>query len=198
MNVAARLFAITALVVSSALPGAAQGAESGLPARILLRQYIIELGRALDADNHAGALEVIGRIRGLKGVGIPRKIGYFEAFGLYKTGRYTEALAAVDEFLLTPDIGDDYLNEALELRIEMREKIARPETLRLILPSDVPLEFRLIPAGTFLMGSPASEARRDDDEVQHEVSLSKAFYMGIYEVTQAQWRAVMGNNPSYF
>ncbi|MDR1520946.1 MAG: formylglycine-generating enzyme family protein, partial [Planctomycetota bacterium] len=75
---------------------------------------------------------------------------------------------------------------------------SRPETLQLALPGGAPLEFRLIPAGTFLMGSPASEAERDDNEVQHEVTLTKAFYMGIYEVTQAQWRAVMGNNPSRF
>jgi len=50
--------------------------------------------------------------------------------------------------------------------------------------------------GTFQMGSPANEIGRDKDECQHEVSV-KAFNIGKYEVTQAQWRAVMGNNPSY-
>ena len=62
-----------------------------------------------------------------------------------------------------------------------------------------PLEMVLIPAGTFLMGSPSSEKDRQSDEgPQHQVTISKDFYIGKYEVTQAQWKAVMGTNPSYF
>ncbi|MHC6204051.1 formylglycine-generating enzyme family protein [Breznakiellaceae bacterium SP9] len=53
-----------------------------------------------------------------------------------------------------------------------------------------------IPAGTFTMGSPSSEVDRGSDETQHSVTLS-AFTMSKHEVTQAQWQAVMGNNPSY-
>ena len=59
--------------------------------------------------------------------------------------------------------------------------------------------FVLIPAGTFTMGSPSSELGRDSDEgPQHEVTLTQAFYMQTTEVTQAQWEAVMGSNPSRF
>ena len=54
------------------------------------------------------------------------------------------------------------------------------------------LDMVLIPAGKFLMGSPASEFGRNDNETQHEVRLTKPFYMGKYEVTQEQWKAVMG------
>ena len=58
----------------------------------------------------------------------------------------------------------------------------------------VSLEMVLIPAGKFMMGSPASEKGRSDNETQHEVTLTKPFYMGKYEVTQEQWEAViMGN-----
>ncbi len=57
---------------------------------------------------------------------------------------------------------------------------------------------RLIPAGAFTMGSPTSEPGRDSDEAQHQVTLTKAFYCGKFEVTQAQWESVMGSNPSYF
>jgi len=60
----------------------------------------------------------------------------------------------------------------------------------------VSLEMVLIPAGTFVMGSPESEEKRNDDEVQHLVTLTKPYYMGKYEVTQEQWKAVMGKNPS--
>ena len=64
------------------------------------------------------------------------------------------------------------------------------------LGNGISIEMVLIPAGKFKMGSPASEEERSDDETQHEVTLTKPFYMGKYEVTQEQWEAVMGNNPS--
>ena len=55
------------------------------------------------------------------------------------------------------------------------------------------MEFVRIPAGSFRMGSPASEVDREDNEGPvHEVLITKPFYMGKYEVTQAQWKAVMG------
>ena len=60
----------------------------------------------------------------------------------------------------------------------------------------VKLEMMLIPAGKFVMGSPKKEVGRYGDETQHEVTLTKPFYMGKYEVTQEQWESVMGNNPS--
>jgi formylglycine-generating enzyme required for sulfatase activity len=60
------------------------------------------------------------------------------------------------------------------------------------------MKFVLIPAGSYMMGSPASEPERDDDERRHRVSISKAFYMQTTEVTQKQWREVMGGNPSQF
>jgi eukaryotic-like serine/threonine-protein kinase len=52
--------------------------------------------------------------------------------------------------------------------------------------------------GKFLMGSPSSEKGRLDDEIQHEVTLSRGFKMGKYPVTQREWEAVMGTNPAYF
>lgn len=62
-----------------------------------------------------------------------------------------------------------------------------------------PLEMVWIPAGTYRMGSPVDEPDRWDDEgPQRQVTLTRPFYMGKYEITQAQWQAVMGNNPSYF
>jgi formylglycine-generating enzyme required for sulfatase activity/type II secretory pathway pseudopilin PulG len=55
-----------------------------------------------------------------------------------------------------------------------------------------------IPAGTFVMGSPTTEKERFADENQHAVTLAKDFYMSKYEVTQREYLAVMGNNPSFF
>jgi len=60
------------------------------------------------------------------------------------------------------------------------------------------MKFAWIPPGTFLMGSPANEPERSDDETQHGVTLTKGFHLGVHQVTQAQWQAVMGANPSNF
>ena len=61
----------------------------------------------------------------------------------------------------------------------------------------IPDNFILVEGGTFSMGSPDSEAWRSDDETQHTVTVSD-FYMGAYEVTQAEYQAVTGSNPSAF
>ncbi len=53
------------------------------------------------------------------------------------------------------------------------------------------------PPGKFMMGSPTTEMDRRDNETQHEVTLSQGFWLGKYEVTQCQWQAVIGNNPSW-
>jgi formylglycine-generating enzyme required for sulfatase activity len=61
------------------------------------------------------------------------------------------------------------------------------------------MEFVLIPAGSFDMGSPDSEKERDGDEGPvRRVQIAKAFYLGKHEVTQDQYLAVMGKNPSRF
>jgi formylglycine-generating enzyme required for sulfatase activity len=63
----------------------------------------------------------------------------------------------------------------------------------------VTMKLVFIPAGKFMMGSPESEKGREAKEgPQHEVTLSKPFYMGVTEVTQAQYQAVIGSNPSQF
>jgi serine/threonine protein kinase len=74
------------------------------------------------------------------------------------------------------------------------------ERLRLVLDErrGIAMEFVRITGGTFLMGSPAGEADHGADEVQHPVTLTKGFLMQATVVTQAQWEALMGSNPSHF
>jgi formylglycine-generating enzyme required for sulfatase activity/predicted DNA-binding protein (UPF0251 family) len=64
--------------------------------------------------------------------------------------------------------------------------------------NSIAMKFGWIPPGTFMMGSPNDEKERYGNETQHKVTLTKGFYMGVNTVTQEQWQAVMGNNPSKF
>jgi len=59
------------------------------------------------------------------------------------------------------------------------------------------MTFVYIEPGTFMMGSPSDEPGRWDRETQHQVMLTKGYYLQTTEVTQGQWKAVMANNPSY-
>jgi formylglycine-generating enzyme required for sulfatase activity len=66
------------------------------------------------------------------------------------------------------------------------------------LPGGVPLVMVGIRAGTFEMGSPATERSRSSDETLRAVTLTRDYWIGKSEVTQAQWQAVMGSSPSTF
>ncbi len=60
------------------------------------------------------------------------------------------------------------------------------------------MEFVFIRPGTFMMGSPSNEPKRDKDEHQHRVTLTRGYYLQTTELTQGQWKRVMGSNPSGF
>jgi sulfatase modifying factor 1 len=95
--------------------------------------------------------------------------------------------------------------------IDLGPPVSAPTSLRMCVtePVDQPSRFfRVvgpdmvwIPPGTFTMGSPETEAERQltgADETQHEVMISRGFWMGKYEVTQGEYFDVVGSNPSYF
>ena len=60
------------------------------------------------------------------------------------------------------------------------------------------LWLRLILPGTFTMGSPTTEFGRQSNETQHSVTISKPFYLGVFEMTQKQWQLVTGGTPSEY
>ena len=82
--------------------------------------------------------------------------------------------------------------EAQERQQEFAKKLGLPLEVR---AAKSGILFRLVPPGTFTMGSRADEQDRKDDETLHFVALSQAFYLGKYEVTQGQWETVMGSYP---
>ena len=90
---------------------------------------------------------------------------------------------------------DSAAKEALQTEIALIEgeqarlKVGVPAAKELDIGGGVTMKVVRIPAGKFMMG---------EGETQHEVTLSKPFYMGVTEVTQAQYAAIMGTNPSHF
>jgi formylglycine-generating enzyme required for sulfatase activity len=70
--------------------------------------------------------------------------------------------------------------------------------MRLLTDGVSGMSFLELPPGRFTMGSATSEVGRNEDEALHDVTISKPFYIGQFEVTQQDWRAVMGTSPSTF
>ena len=79
---------------------------------------------------------------------------------------------------------------------ELAKSMGKLIEVKINLSGGIKLDMVLIPAGKFMMGSPITEIGRKNNETQHEVTLTKPYYLGKYEVTQEQWESAMGNNPS--
>lgn len=92
---------------------------------------------------------------------------------------------------------DSEANPISDASDRINEANGTDETERNPVMSDVPENFVLIQGGTFQMGSPEDEAWRLADETQHTVTVSD-FYMSIYELTQAEYMDIAGDNPSNF
>jgi formylglycine-generating enzyme required for sulfatase activity/serine/threonine protein kinase len=89
-------------------------------------------------------------------------------------------------------------NQAREHQQAWARYLGRQVDETLDLGGGVTMDFVLIPPGIFTMGSPLDEKDRSNDEEQHEVTITKPFYLGKYEVTQEQYQRVTGTNPSWF
>ena len=113
-----------------------------------------------------------------------RAAAYYEAF-LARQPQKNEAYLAVKKSL-------ESVQKSLE---ELSLPPGTPKQLAMTVGKNVQLRLVLIPAGKFVMGSPKTEKARHSLETVHQVRISEPFYMGVTEVTQAQYEAVMGKNP---
>ncbi len=83
--------------------------------------------------------------------------------------------------------------QALELANKRGWKIKT-----IMIRDSVPIDFVYIPPGEFMMGSlPSGKGAQPCDMPRHKVKITQGFYMSMYEITQGQYEAVIGNNPSY-
>jgi formylglycine-generating enzyme required for sulfatase activity len=83
-----------------------------------------------------------------------------------------------------------------EVVVTVKTALDPGEVRRYTLASGVAMDFVWVPSGTFAMGSPSTEAGRyGDDGPQHEVMITRGFWLGRTELTQGQWQVVMGTTP---
>jgi formylglycine-generating enzyme required for sulfatase activity len=98
--------------------------------------------------------------------------------------------------------GEDTASVLASLDVEEQSAAADvealPATMTLSFGDNVGMTLQLIPAGVFEMGSPMSESGRRLDERRRTVRIIRPFYLGTFEVTQEQYTAVMGEDPSWF
>src|SRR5262249_34925922 len=136
--------------------------------------------------------EITGRLVHTKAPptwGDPARVGMLSANGATISGR-----ARFDR-----GGGHDFVWRRLSGNAPGPAKVAEPKgTIDVKLLDLVKLKLVRLPAGQFWMGSPAGEPGREDNETQHEEQILQEFFIGAHEITQAQWKAVMGadNNPS--
>ncbi len=117
---------------------------------------------------------------------------YKDQFAKIFVGRARELAPA--QFGIQPPVPGDVDPALLVGMVSVNEP-----AITLDLGNKAIMKLALIPAGKFLMGSAGDEAGRDEDEgPQREVIISKPFYLAVHEVTQGQYEAVMGSNPSKF
>ena len=83
-------------------------------------------------------------------------------------------------------------------KLFFRSKGSESKNITIPLSDNVNLDMVWIQPGTFIMGSPEDELGRSNKETQHQVTLKKGYWLGKYEVTQAQYEAIIGSNPSHF
>lgn len=115
----------------------------------------------------------------------------FKAFGVYSRGDDVESTSSLGagnysgSIIITAE-GAGGSPKQIQVSLEVKEA------------DSLGMNFKWIPAGSFMMGSPSDEGGRSSKETQHEVTLSQGYYIQTTEVTQGQWESVMGINPSYF
>ena len=130
---------------------------------------------------------------------------YSYGFRLARTADIKDAIAPpaikTDPSVIIPATGNLLVapfteSKAKEVQIQVAKILQKEVEEKADLGKGLKLDLVLIPAGKFMMGSPADEKGRNGDEKQHEVTLTKPFYMGKYEITREQYESVMGNNPT--
>ena len=165
-----------------------------LPPEAQADRYLLQAEDWISEQDFAAAKGALDRILELQerhGLTIPDAFWFRHAEVSQRIGLHTEAIESATRYVALAGRDGEYYVAALRLLN------AAESAQKLVAHSISGMEFVRIPAGEFLMGSTSDEARGSEQPVTR-VRISRAFELGKHEVTQAEWEAVMGSNPSRF
>ncbi|MCP4351065.1 MAG: SUMF1/EgtB/PvdO family nonheme iron enzyme [Desulfobacterales bacterium] len=143
---------------------------------LTVRPNVYDAGVWINGKKMGNGTVILNRIQpGTYRIKVARK-GYksYEIRVKVKNGKSEEVVAFLEKIEIKPAV-----------------KVTKPvySAKKIKIANSLGMEFVYIPPGTFMMGSPSGEPKRDDDEKQHRVTLTKRFYMQTTEVTVGQWKA---------
>ena len=178
-----------------------------LPPEIMVDRHLVRAERLLAGEDFGAALAEMDAIIALQekhDLELPDEFDFKYAEVAFAAGRTEAAINSLNDYLLAAGRSDEFYRPALELldKAELATAAAeaaaeaarrRPGETRVFDGT----EFVWVPAGEFRMGSASAEAEPDEQPVT-QIRISRGFWLGKYEVTQAEWQAVMGTNPSEF
>ena len=170
---------------------AAAAAALQLPPDMQADRYLLQAEEQIERRNFAAAKQSLDRILALQdqhGLELPEEFFFRYAEVVERLGLYDEAIEAATKYLTLAGRDGEHYRAALRLLNSAEAEKNNPIAA---------MEFVQVPAGEFLMGSESEEAIYMEQPVTR-VRISRGFYLGKYEVTQGQWQAVMGSNPSFF
>ena len=198
---------------------AAAASALQLPPDMQADRYLVRAQRQIEEQDLAGAKESMDQILELEeqhGLDLPVEFFFRYAEVLVRLELHDEAVTSVTKYLTLAGRDGEHYRVALELLDKAEQskaaavsaaeaarkraaaaKAAADEARRRAAAVITEMEFVWVPAGEFRMGSKSSEAN-DNERTRTRVRISQGFYLGKYEVTQGQWEAVMGSNPSEF
>ena len=179
------------LAIALLTPLANQGPAAQLTPEIQADRYLMQAEDRIQKQDFAGAKAALDRILELEaehGLTIPEAFHFRHAEVAQRVGQHEEAIESVTRYLTVAGRSGEHYREALRLLNAAEAAQNNPIA---------GMEFVRIPAGEFLMGSTSQGGFYSEQPVTR-VRISRAFELGKHEVTQAEWQAVMGSNPSHF
>jgi formylglycine-generating enzyme required for sulfatase activity len=132
---------------------------------------------------------------GMRVTDIARKLGISDAAAVRLVRQHLLVEIRAPSATLSPE-QVTALEAALATPAPSDEAATRKRSI--VLEEGTNMEFALVPSGSFTMGSPVEEEGHMDDEIEHLVTISRAFYLGVVPVTQRQYEALVHQNGSYF
>ena len=158
--------------------------------------YLVQMEAYIKAKDYAGATEAMSKMTALRkehDITPPDDFHFKYAQVLGLAGAHTEAVASLTRYIeLTGNTGQHYW-DALELLHREMETAELTRAGRMLRDCAECPELVVVPAGTFMMGSPSSEEGRSDAEgPRHRVTIGGSVAVGMYEVTFAEWDACVG------